>query len=112
MIRRTPLLVLAASFFLTGGCSKPPAFAPEMTCEDLEAELEDAERKVRTLGGDTADLDTRDLMGDVHARSIQGDEEWRQAKRLQEAEEHLEAVKAAIADRCTANRESGTAPSI
>ena len=42
-------------------------------------------------------------MGDVHARSNQGDDEWRQAKRLREAQEHLEAVEAAIADRCGAD---------
>ena len=100
MTRPTPLLVLAASFALGGGCSKPPAFPPEMTCEALEAERQDAERKVRALAGDTVDLDQRDLMGDVHARSNQGDEEWRQAKQLREAHEHLQAVKAAIADRC------------
>ena len=102
MTRCTPLLILAVS--LTSGCSKPPSVASEMTCEALEAEQEDAERKVRTLEGDFTDLDARDLMGDVHARSNQGDEEWRHAKRLREAQEHLEAVKAAIADRCTANR--------
>ena len=104
MTRLTPLLILAASFSLSSGCSKPPTFPPEMTCEALEAEQEDAERKVRTLEGDTSDLDARDLMGDVHARSNQGDEEWRHAKRLQQVQEHLEAVKAAIADRCTTNR--------
>ena len=106
MTRLTPLLILAASLSLSlnSGCSKPPTFPPEMTCEALEAEQEDAERKVRTLEGDTSDLDARDLMGDVHARSNQGDEEWRHAKRLQQAQEHLEAVKAAIADRCTTNR--------
>ena len=109
MTRLTLLLPLAVA--LTSGCSKPPAFPPEMTCEALEAEREDAERRVRTLGGDTTDLDQRDLMGDVHARSSQGDEEWRQAKRLREAEEHLEAVETAIADRCTANQEATTAPS-
>ena len=102
MTRHTLLLTLAV--LLPGGCSKPPAFPPEMTCESLEAELEDAERRVRTLEGDSTDLDGRDLMGDVHARSNQGDEEWRHAKRVREAEEYLEAVKAAIADRCTANR--------
>jgi len=101
MPRLTALLILAAPFSLSSGCSKPPAFPPEMTCEALEAELEDAERRVRTLADDSADLDARDLMGDVHARSNQGDEEWRQAKRLREAQEHLEAVKAALADRCT-----------
>ena len=101
MTRRTLLLTLAVLF--PGGCSKPPAFPPEMTCEALEAELEDAERKVRTLEGDTADLDQRDLMRDVHSRNYQGDEEWRHAKRLREAQEHLEAVEAAIADRCPAN---------
>ena len=105
MTRLTPLLVLAASFSFASGCSKPPKFPPEMTCEALEAERDEAERKVRTLGGDTVDLDARDLMGDVHARSNQGDEEWRQAKQLRQAREHLEAVKAAIADRCTTNRE-------
>ena len=109
MTRLTLLLPLAVA--LTGGCSKPPAFPPEMTCEALETEREDAERRVRTLGGDTTDLDQRDLMGDVHARSNQGDEEWRQAKRLREAEEHLEAVKAAIANRCEANEEATTVPS-
>jgi len=101
MTRRTLLLTLAVVF--PGGCSKPPAFAPEMTCEALEAELEDAERRVRTLEGDSTDMDARDLMGDVHARSNQGDDEWRHAKRVREAKEHLEAVEAAIADRCTAN---------
>ena len=101
MTGRILLLTLAGS--LAGGCSKPPAFPPEMTCEALEAELEDAERKVRTLDGDTVDLDQRDLMRDVHARNYQGDEEWRQAKRLREAQDHVEAVKAAIADRCPAN---------
>ena len=104
MTRLTPLLILAASLPLGSGCSKPPTFPPEMTCEALEAEQEDAERKVRTLEADTSDMDARDLMGDVHARSNQGDEEWRHAKRLREAQEHLEAVKAAIADRCTTNR--------
>ncbi len=104
MTRLTPLLILAASLPLSSGCSKPPTFSPEMTCEALEAEQEDAERKVRTLEADTSDMDARDLMGDVHARSNQGDEEWRHAKRLREAQEHLEAVKAAIADRCTTNR--------
>ncbi|MCY4059023.1 MAG: hypothetical protein OXG44_13560, partial [Gammaproteobacteria bacterium] len=100
MTRLTLLLIPAVA--LAARCSKPPAVPPEMTCEALEAEREDAERQVRTLGGDTVDLDQRDLMGDVHARSNQGDEEWRQAKRLREAQEHLEAVKAAIADRCLA----------
>ncbi len=104
MTRLTPLLILAVSLPLSSGCSKPPTFPPEMTCEALEAEQEDAERKVRTLEADTSDMDARDLMGDVHARSNQGDEEWRHAKRLREAQEHLEAVKAAIADRCTTNR--------
>ena len=104
MTRLTPLLILAVSLPLSNGCSKPPTFPPEMTCEALEAEQEDAERKVRTLEADTSDMDARDLMGDVHARSNQGDEEWRHAKRLREAQEHLEAVKAAIADRCTTNR--------
>ena len=103
MPRLTALLVLAAPFALSSGCAKPPAFPPEMTCEALEAELEDAERKVRTLTGDFTDMDQRDLMGDVHARSNQGDEEWRQAKRLREAQEHVEAVEAAIADRCATN---------
>jgi len=102
MTRRTLLLALAVS--LPGGCSQPPAFPPEMTCESLETELEDAERKVRTLEGETVGLDQRDLMRDVHARNYQGDEEWRQAKRLREAQEHVEAVKAAIAERCPANR--------
>ncbi|MDE2659980.1 MAG: hypothetical protein OXI45_07180 [Acidobacteriota bacterium] len=102
MTRLTLLLIPAVA--IAGGCSKPPAVAPEMTCEALEAELEDAERKVRTLGGDGTDLDGRDFMGDVHARSNQGDDEWRHAKRVREAEEHLEAVKAAIADRCPADR--------
>ncbi len=106
MTRLPALLILAASFSPSSGCSKPPAFPPEMTCEALEAELEDAEPKVRTLAGDFTDLDQRDLMRDVHARSNQGDEEWRQAKRLREAQEHLEAVEAAIADRCATNRES------
>ena len=109
MTRLTLLLPLAVA--LTGGCSKPPAFPPEMTCEALEAEREEAGRKVRTLAGDAVDLDQRDLMGDVHARSSQGDEEWRQAKRLREAQEHLEAVEAAIADRCTAIQEVTAAPS-
>lgn len=109
MTRLALLLPLAVA--LTGGCSKPPAFAPEMTCEALEAEREEAERQVRTLGGDSADLDGRDFMGDVHARSNQGDEEWRHAKRLREAQEHLEAVEAAIADRCPTNQEVTTAPS-
>ena len=104
MTRLTLLLIPALS--LAGGCAKPPAFPPEMTCEALEAELEDAERTVRTLGGDTTDLDTRDLMGDVHARSNQGDDEWRHAKRVREAQEHLEAVKTAIADRCPEKQES------
>ncbi len=103
MIRLGLLLIPAVA--LAGGCSKPPAFAPEMTCEALEAEREDAERRVRTLGGDDSDLDGRDLMGDVHARSNQGDNEWRHAKRVREAEEHLEAVEAAIADRCPVNGE-------
>lgn len=103
MTRLTLLLIPAV--FLAGGCSKPPALAPEMTCEALEAELEDAERKVRTLGGDDPDLDGRDLMGDVHARSSQGDNEWRHAKRIREAREHLEAVREAIADRCIASGE-------
>ncbi|MDD9983237.1 MAG: hypothetical protein OXU81_18080 [Gammaproteobacteria bacterium] len=102
MTRLTLLFVLAV--LLTGGCSKPSAFPPEMTCEALEAELEDAERKVRTLEGDATEMDARDLMGDVHARSNQGDDEWRHAKRVREAQEHVEAVKAAIEDRCTANR--------
>lgn len=101
MTRLTLLLIPAV--FLAGGCSKPPALAPEMTCEALEAELEDAERKVHTLEGDAPELDGRDLMGDVHARSNQGDNEWRHAKRIREAREHLEAVKEAIADRCTAS---------
>ena len=101
MTSRTALLILAASFSLGSGCSKPPTFPPEMTCEALEAELENAERKVRTLAGDSVDLDQRDLMRDVHARSNQGDEEWRQAKQLRQAQEHLESVKAAVADRCT-----------
>ena len=101
MIRLGLLLIPAVA--LAGGCSKPPAFAPEMTCEALEAEREEAERRVRTLGGDDPDLDGRDLMGDVHARSNQGDDEWRHAKRVREAEEHLEAVEAAIADRCPEN---------
>ena len=105
MTRLARLVLLAAA--LGSGCSKPPAFPPEMTCEALEAEREDAERRVRTLAGDTTDLDQRDLMGDVHARTNQGDEEWRDAKRVREAEEHLEAVKAAIADRCTTNPEAG-----
>ena len=100
MTRLTPVLVLAVS--VAGGCSKPPTFAPEMTCEALEAELEDAQRRVRTLERDGTDLDARDLMGDVHARANQGDDEWRQAKRRREAKEHLEAVEAAIADRCPA----------
>lgn len=108
MTRGIPLLVLAAS--LTGGCLKPPTFAPEMTCEALEAELEEAERRVRTLEGDTTGMDARDLMGDVHARSGQGDDEWRQAKRFREAKEHLEAVKTAITDRCPANREGSAGP--
>ena len=102
MTRLTLLLIPA--FSLAAGCSKPPAFPPEMSCEALGAELEDAERRVRTLGGDATDLDGRDLMGDVHARSNQGDNEWRHAKRVREAEEHLEAVKAAIAHRCPADR--------
>ena len=102
MTRLTLLLILAVA--LAGGCSEPPAIPPDMTCEALDAELEDAERQVRTLGGDDPDLDGRDFMGDVHARSNQGDEEWRHAKRLREAREHLEAVKAAIADRCPADR--------
>lgn len=101
MTRLTLLLIPAVLF--AGGCSKPPAVAPDMTCEALEAELEEAERRVRTLGGDDPDLDGRDLMGDVHARSNQGDDEWRHAKRIREAQEHLEAVKTAIADRCPAN---------
>lgn len=101
MTRLALLLTVAA--FLSGACSRPPTFAPEMTCEVLKAELEEAERKVRTLEGDTVGLDERDMMGDVHARSNQGDDEWRQTKRLREAREHVEAVKAAIADRCTAN---------
>ena len=109
MTRLALLLPLAVA--LTGGCSKSPAFAPDMTCEALEAELEEAERRVRTLGGDRTDLDGRDLMGDVHARSNQGDDEWRHAKRLREAQEHLEAVEAAIADRCPTNQEATTAPS-
>lgn len=105
MIRRIlPLIVGAA---LAGGCSKPPTFPPEMTCDALEAELEDAERTLRTLEGDATELDARDLMGDVHARSNQGDDEWRRAKRISEAQEHLEAVKAAIGDRCTATEEAG-----
>ena len=103
MTRLTLLLIPVV--FLAGGCSKPPPLAPEMTCDALEAELEDAERTVRTLGGDTTDLDGRDLMGDVHARSNQGDDEWRHAKRVREAQEHLEAVEAAIADRCPADGE-------
>ena len=105
MTRLTPLLILAVSFAAGSGCSKPPAFPPDMTCEALEAEREEAERKVRTLAGDTTDLDQRDLMGDVHARSNQGDDEWRQAKQLRDAEEHLEAVEATIADRCPTNPE-------
>ncbi len=96
-------LLLIPAVVLAGGCSKPPAIAPDLTCEALEAELEEAERRVRTLGGDATDLDGRDLMGDVHARSNQGDNEWRHAKRIREAEEHLEAVEAAIADRCPEN---------
>ena len=107
MTRLTLLLIPVVS--LAAGCSKPPALAPEMSCEALAVELEDAERRVRTLGGDATDLDARDLMGDVHARSNQGDGEWRQAKRLREAQEHLEAVKAAIANRCPANRKSNVA---
>ena len=99
-------LLLGLGFSLTVGCSKPAPLAPEMTCEALEAELEEAERKVRTLEGETVGLDQRDLMRDVHARNYQGDEEWRQAKRLREAQEHVEAVKAAVADRCTATEES------
>ena len=103
MTKCTSLLLLVASCALLSGCSQPPTFPPEMTCEDLEAEQEDAERRVRTLEGNTTEMDARDLMGDVHARSNQGDDEWRDAKRLREAQEHLEAVKAAIADRCATN---------
>ncbi len=114
MTRVGPLLLLAAALSVGHGCSKPPTFPPDMTCEDLEAEREDAERRVRTLAGDTTDLDTRDLMGDVHARSIQGDEEWRLAKQVREAREHLEAVEAAIAERCGAglHEDSSVPPAV
>lgn len=61
MTRLALLLPLAVA--LTGGCSKSPAFAPDMTCEALEAELEKPERKVRTLEGDAVGLEGRDLMG-------------------------------------------------
>ena len=102
MTRLTLWLALATASALGNGCAKPPPLPPDMTCEALEAEREDADRKVRALAGDTVDMDTRDFNQDVYARSYQGDEEWRQAKRLREAEEHLEAVEAAIAERCPA----------
>ncbi len=102
MTRLTLLLALVTASASGTGCAKPPPLPPDMTCEALEAEREDADRRVRTLAGDTVDMDTRDFNQDVYARSYQGDEEWRQAKRLREAQEHLEAVEAAIAERCPA----------
>ena len=101
-MRNITILAIAAFALIFAACSQNPEamFPPDMTCEQLEVKRVEAERKYRTAATNAGvNLDQRDLMGDVHARSNQGDDEWRRQKDLRRAKKLLEDVESVIEAR-------------